>query len=188
MLSETEHLFLLKHLAQKAADVTEAGFILPAPVFFEDAADFHKTVSSLVFDTQKKIEMSEIAFLVIGIPRLQNPVRHGEPLNINFPFYLFRQYRTKRVDESISPDEFLKKIIKSAADFSKAIFNLSAEFDDEQPVAGFDEDRFLQVFTNTLQQSPIVAENERCRYIKDQSVKGFSAEFTEKVTILFREC
>lgn len=186
-LSAEENLQIIKHLADKCAAVPECGFVLPAPIFFNDKEDFHAQIRSIALNTRKAIETAEIAFCSISFLRFEDEDTEASDTNFSYEFYVFRQYGLERSDESVTPDAFLKRMLKSYQNFLAAILGLRAEFAGENPIPDLDEERFAEALTKSLVQDEFVSEgNTVCKYIP--GVRGFAAELTGTIEITMREC
>lgn len=183
-LSSVEELAIRKALADKFALAADAGYIIPAPVFFVDSADFFATVNALT--TQKLIETTQIAFCSLSLRKFEDSLSEGcsdEPLiRLTYNAYFFREYDFEREDESLTPDEFLKKTLKSYNRFLKAIFAARTEFLGIQNLTAAVS---FDVKTNSLIQEEFFGESEICRYIP--KVRGHSADLQTIVEVLINE-
>src|SRR5690349_3257163 len=112
-LSAEENLVIVKHLAEKCGAVAECGFIIPAPIHFAGKEDFLAQIPNVALNTQKLIETAEIAFCSISYLRFEDLDAEAAETDFTFGIYLFRQYGLERLDQSLTPDAFLKKMLKS---------------------------------------------------------------------------
>jgi hypothetical protein len=184
-LTGEENLIVMEYLAAKAASVPECGYIVPAPIVFDDVQSFWANLDPKV--TKKEIETSEIAFTTVTMSRLpQKPEADGEPWIYYYNFHIFRRYTAKRADESAAADSFLRRTLKSYTLFLKAVLDLNTEFADEQPVTGLSPQRVVEAVAELGGDDDLIQENEAGRYL--QTANGFSADVAITVTITFREC
>lgn len=188
MLTDVEELIIRKAIGTKTATVETAGFVIPAPIFFVDKADFFATVQELL--EQKQIETTPIAFCCISFLKFTDSPSEGcgdQPLvRILYNFYFFRQYDLEREDESeVTPDAFLKTTLKSYNAFIKTILEARNEFLGVQDLVSSDLPENFDVKTSSLKQTDFVEESDICRYIP--GVKGHSIDLTSEVSILINE-
>jgi hypothetical protein len=182
-------LAIVRHLAEKAARVAECGYILPAPIYFNDKQDFQAQISGLALTTQKSIETAQVALTVISYLRfedLPDGEEQGTEVELHYKFTVFRQSNFERADETLTPDAFLKKMLKSYSDFTAAIVNLREEFRGVQLIPSLTGDEFSEAETTSLAQDDFARENAACPYIPN--VRGFLAELVGKVTLIYAEC
>jgi hypothetical protein len=190
MLTSEIELATRKALAVKTANVTDAGYIIPAPIYFVDNSDFWATVNGLVIDTQKEIELTNIAFCVISLLKFEDFPAEGcadEPLvRLTYNFYFFRQYDLERADENeLAPDEFLKRNLKSYNLFVKTILDARVEFLGLQNLDSSEFPENFDVKSNSLVQEEYLNESEICRYIP--RIKGHSIDLQGVVQVLINE-
>src|SRR6185369_10958880 len=166
LTSEIE-LSIRKALAEKMANVTDAGHIIPTPVFFVEKADFFATVNPL--STQDLIEETPAVFCCISLLKFEDSVKEGcadEPLvRLTYNFYFFRQYDLERADETNAPDDFLKKNLKSYNLFIKALLDARVEFLGVQNLISADFPDNFDIKTNRLVQEEFMVEKGKCQYI-----------------------
>lgn len=188
-LTPENELVLVRHLRDKCAAVAQCGYILPAPIFFKGKEDFTAQIGGL-FGTQKQIETAQIALTVISYLRFEDlPDQEEEAIEVelSYNFYIFRQSTLERLDESVSPDDFLKRMLKSYHDFKAAIFNLREEFRSPQTIPALIETGdFAEAETTSLSGDDFVRENDICRYIPN--VRGFSADLQGKINLIYQTC
>lgn len=185
-LNADEQIKLAEQLAEICGFVSECGTVCPAPVMFADKSDFQKNAGDHSLDTQKEIETSDAALTVITFAKLpRKPERHAGYWTYFYNLYIFREYDAERLDESETPDEFRKKLLKSYADFVSAILGLHTQFEEETPLETASA-RILECFAQFENTDEFIAEDEPCRYIP--GVRGFSADVPLEVKILFQNC
>lgn len=188
-LTDSEELEIRKALALKAMNVPSAGFIIPAPIFFVKREDFFKGISSLVLDTQKKLELTDVVFCVITLRKFEDSKSEGcgdEPLcRLTYNFYFFQEYDSELGDESGAPDEFLKSTLKSYNDFIKTILQARNEFLGIQNLPSAEIPENFDIKTNPFEQDDYIVEKGKCRYIP--GVKGHSIDLQTVVQVLINE-
>ncbi len=173
-------------LAAKVALVPEAGAVIPAPVFFRDRADFWAQINALAVNTQKQIETSNLAFCCISLLKRVDSIREGCPDNpfirLTYNFNFFRGYSEERADESITPDEFLRRNLKSYNTFVKAVLDCWTNFLGVQNIpelpSGITGD------TLSLTQAEFIGELGQSRYFRRGVVEGHSVNLQSVVEIL----
>jgi hypothetical protein len=190
-LNAENQLAIVRHLAEKAGNVAECGYILPAPIYFSGVEDFQAQIASLTLETQKEIERTPVAFTVISYLRfedLPDGAEEGTQIQVFYNFYIFRRRAYERMDQTATPDDFLKKVLKSYNDFVAAIVNLREEFRGNQPIPALGEaEGFAEAETAGLTQDDIISDgSEACRYIP--GVRGFAAELQGVVNLTLIEC
>jgi hypothetical protein len=183
-------LSIRKALAEKMANVGAAGYIIPAPVFFVDKADYFAVIKSLILDTQKELELTNVVFCVITLLKFEDSKAEGcgdEPLcRLTYNFHFFSQYDNERADESeIAPDEFLKKTLKSYNQFIKALLDARNEFLGIQNLVSADFPDHIDIKTNPFKQDEFIVEKGKCRYIPD--AKGHSIDLQSITQVLINE-
>ena len=172
-----------RQLAAKMELVTDAGFVLPSPLFFADKADFFAVVSPLL--TQKQIELTPAAFCAISLLKFEDSPSEGcmdEPLvRLTYGFYFFREIFSEREDESETPDDFLKLLLKSYNTFINSVLDARIQFLGLSPLAG-DFPAGVDVKTNSMTQPEFNEEKAACRYIAD--AEGHSVDLQSVVEVL----
>jgi hypothetical protein len=181
-------LAIRKAIAEKIANVADAGYVIPAPLYFADRADFFATVNPLV--TQKLIETTPVAFCCLSLLKFGDSRAEGcadEPLvRLTYNLYFFREYGFERADESLTPDEFLKKNLKSYNAFIKAILDARIEFLGLQYLVSAELPENFDVKSNSLvQEDEFIEENDKCRYVP--KVKGHSVDMQATIQVLINE-
>lgn len=186
-LSPEEFLIVARALAGKAADIPECGFVNISPMSFVDKADFQANIGDMAMNTRTMIETANVALTTLTLRNPpQKPESHGEPWVYTFNYNVFRESSKKRLDESNTPDEFQKKILKSYYDFLTAVLNLNAVFGSEETAIDGLPETILEATVELTDADDVIAEDEPGRYIR--SVSGFSADVSVKVSITFQEC
>lgn len=183
-LTAEHEIIIRRAVATKMANVSDAGFIIPAPIFFVDKADFQAQINSLALDTQKELELASIAFCSISLFKFEDSPAEGcadQPLvRLTYNFYFFREFDLERADETETPDDFLKKTLKSYNSFVKAVLDARNEFLGLQSVPDLPEG--FEVNTNSLTQAEFINELQTCRFIPN--AKGHSVNLQLVVEIL----
>lgn len=173
--SIAEHFTVLEHAADKCAAVSEAGYVLPAPLYFQDRADFWATVAAIALNTRDAIETSPVKFCSFSFLRYEDDIKEGcedEPLlTLLLNIYLFHERNLEREDES-GADSFLKKLLKNHNDFLSALYGIREQFLGTQAIAGLPEGYAAE--TQGLAQIDFTREMEECRFIP--GVRGFAAD------------
>lgn len=182
-LTSAVELEIRKQLAAKMALVEDAGHILPSPLFFADKSDFFAVVNPLV--TQKQIESTPAAFCSISLLKFEDSPSEGcadEPLvRLTYNFYFFREIFTEREDETETPDDFLKLLLKSHNSFIKTVLDARIQFLGLADLIGNFPAGFY-IMTNSLSQPEFNEEKEVCRYITD--AEGHSVDLQSVIEVL----
>lgn len=186
--SENE-IAIRRALAKKIAVVAEAGAVIPAPVFFADRADFWAQINALAVNTQKQIETANLAFCCISLLKRVDSVKEGckdNPfIRLTYNFHLFRGYAATRADESITPDEFLRRNLKSYNTFVRAVLDCWTQFLGVQRISGLPDG--YEVYTNPLEQAEFIDELGKCRYIRRGDAEGHSVNLQSVIEVLIHD-
>lgn len=186
-LSADELILVTEKLAEICAAVPECGVIVPAPIIFEDKADFQKSVGDHALDTQKKIETSEVALTVITFSKLpRKPAKHGGYWTYFFNLYLFREYDAERLDESIAADAFKKRLLKSYSTFTSAILGLHTAIGEELELDINSENFIGCILQQQDGADEFIEDFGKCQFIP--GVFGYSVDFPLEVKVRFGEC
>jgi hypothetical protein len=175
-MNRTNRQIILKALFDKISQISEAGYVLPAPQIFVDAADFWALADPKI--TQKEIETTPVAYLMISRRRFEDedPVEEGcedNPLTFyDYNFRLFRQFYPDRVDESETPNDFLKRLNSSYETFCDAIDALKSAFQGVLPVDNLPEGWLVE--TNSLTQ-----DDENQDIVESEEVPGVVGFLTD---------
>ncbi|HEX8289825.1 MAG TPA: hypothetical protein VF556_17720 [Pyrinomonadaceae bacterium] len=184
-LTAEQELIIRKRLAEKCANVPEAGFIIPAPIFFKNKADFWAQINGLAVNTQRQIETTNIAFCCISLLQRVDSKKEGCPDNplirLTYNFYFYRGYDIEREDERETPDDFLKRTLKTYNLFVRAVMDVWNEFLGLQNVPEFPAEE-MDVNTNSMTQAEFISEKGSCRYIK--GIEGHSVNLQSVVEVL----
>lgn len=181
-ITAEDNLAIIEHFADKCGFVSECGYVLWAPIYFESKSDFLDQISDLVLDTQKDREMSELAFCAISYLRFEDEDTEASDTTLYYSLYLFREYSLTRLNE----ENYLKKMLLCYQNFLAAIFGLRSLFAGENPI-DLDPERFAEAYSESLSQPDFISEGTaECKYVP--GVTGFSAELTGTVKITMREC
>jgi len=185
-LSSEEQILIVEKIAEICGAVPECGEIIPAPIVFVDKPDFQNNVGDHSLDLQKKIETSEIAFVVITFSKLpRKPQLPSKYWTYFFNLYLFREYDTERLDETKIPDDFRKRLLKSYYDFVNAILGLHTQIGDELQL-DVDSVNFADcVLRQQSGADEFIEDYDKCRFVP--GVVGYSVDFPLEVKVMFRE-
>jgi len=189
MFTSDNELTIRRALAEKVALVPEAGAVIPAPVFFRDTADFWAQINSLAVNTQKAIETSNPAFCCISLLKRVDSTKEGcadNPfIRLTYNFYFFRGYAEQREDESVNPDEFLKRNLKSYNTFVKAVLDCWTQFLGTQNIpslpGGYEGN------STSLTQPEFIDELQRCRYIRKDAPEGHAVNLQSVIEVLIQD-
>lgn len=181
-------LTIRRAVAEKAALVEEAGYIIPAPIFFVDTADFWAQINSLAVNTQNTIDEANIAFCAISLKKRVDSAAEGcdgNPLvRLTYNLHFFRGYSPERADESIAPDVFLKRTLKTYNLFVKAMMDVWTEFLGLQNIPDLQPDG-VEGYTNSLTEPDFIEDKSPCRYIP--GVDGHGVDLQTSVEVLIRD-
>lgn len=184
-----DELAIRKALANKIAIVPEAGAIIPAPVFFADRSDFWAQINSLAIIAQKQIETTNLAFCCISLLKRVDSIKEGcsdNPfIRLTYNFHFFRGYAEERSDESITPDEFLRRNLKSYNTFVRAVLDCWTQFLGVQAISGLPDG--VEANSNSLEQAEFIDELGKCRYIRRGDVEGHSVNLQSVVEVLITD-
>jgi hypothetical protein len=183
-LNGDQNLIILEYLVAVAADISECGYIVPAPIRFESMDNFWANLNPKT--TQKDVETSEIAFTTLTMLRMpRKPPADGDAWEYYYNFHVFRRYTLERADETETPDDFLKRTLKSYTLFLKAVLDLNAAFYQEQVIEGLGSE-VVEVYAQLADANDFFEENEPGRYL--ETVNGFGADVPITVTVKFKDC
>lgn len=185
-LNADELILVTEKLAEICGFVPECGAVIPAPINFVDKADFQNNVGNHLLETQKEIETSECALTVITFSKLpKKPERHGGYWTYYFNFYIFREYDAERLDETVSPDDFRNRLLKSYTDFVNAVLGLYTQIGEELQL-DVGSDNFRDCILFPANDDEFIEDFDECRFVP--GVNGYSVDFPVEVKILFKEC
>jgi hypothetical protein len=177
-----QEMIIMRALAARAQNVTEAGYVIPCPMEFVDKADFWAAVDPKI--TQKAIETNDVAFCMLSILKEDDDPSAGcddNPLiYLTVNFYLFREYSAERKDETDTPDAFLKKVLKNYLLFRAAWRNLKNQFQGLQPIPDLPDG--VVVNSNSLTQSAFADYKATCAVIPQ--IKGYSVNLQSKIEVI----
>ncbi len=138
-LSPENELTIRRAIAEKLAGISGVGFIIPAPIYFADKADFFNQISLVILNTQKLIETSLVKFCAVYPIRFEDVQTSNfsdEPeILLTYEFYLFHERNSARADES-GIDSFNKTILKTHNDFCAAYLRIREAFLGKQYLTG----------------------------------------------------
>ena len=188
-LTSDNELAIRKALAVKIAVVPESGAVIPAPVFFADRGDFWAQINALAVNTQKQIETANLAFCSISLLKRVDSIKEGcadNPfIRLTYNFYFFRGYAAERADESVAPDEFLRRNLKSYNTFVKAVLDCWTQFIGIQAIGGLPSG--VEANSNPLTQAEFINELEKCRYVRRGEVEGHAVNLQLVAEVSIRD-
>lgn len=184
-----DELTIRRALATRVALVPEAGAVIPAPIFFRDRADFWAQINALSVNTQKGIETENLAFCCISLLKRVDSIKEGCADNpfvrLTYNFHFFRGYAEERADETVTPDEFLRRNLKSYNTFIKAVLDCWTQFIGVQNIpelpGGYEGN------SNSLTQAEFIEELQKCRYIRKGDVEGHAVNLQSIVEVSIRD-
>lgn len=191
-LSTAQLLIIRQAIADKIA---LAGLVcFPTAIYFAGANDFWQQVAPKV--TQKDIETTPIAAVWIRYlrfedagdnPNIPNAGEADSPVTTRFyELTVFRSQSRQRLDETITPDAFKKRLLKTEIEIETDIENLTGEFRGVQILTGLAEDDSAVRETNSLVQNEFIESETECEFIKN--VTGSQVKLICAVKIQMREC
>jgi hypothetical protein len=193
-LSAENELIIRRKQAEMIGTITEAGYVIPAPIYFNDRGDFWNTVDPETTHDQKFLETSPIAACWIYplLPTDADPAREGigsdhSPLvNLTYEYYLFRSYAFTRADESDTPDLFGSKVLAAHNLFTKAWLDIKAAFQGKRNIAGLPDGVFSFAKTTSIVFPAFIENRVPCVFIP--KVLGFAVRMRETVQLMEVEC
>lgn len=189
-LSAENELLIRKALAQTTAAVSEAGYILPAPLYFQGPGDFWATVDPKT--DRKSIETTPIAacwiypFHPADDKGRELGSDHSPLVNLTYEFYLFRTYDYTRADETETPDAFNKTILDPHNRFTKAWLDIKGAFQGKRNIAGLPDGIFSVAQTTSMTFPNFIENRVQCAFVK--KAIGFAIRMRQMVQILEVEC
>lgn len=187
-LSAENELTVRRAIADKLALAAEIGFVIPAPLYFNDKADFWATLSEKT--TRADIEKSLVKFCAVyplQFEDVQTVTVSDEPLiNLTYEFYLFHERNSERADETGAPDAFNRQLLKSHSDFIAAWLNARGEFLGKQYLTALDETVFVVRQTNSLSQIGFISNDAECEFVR--GAKGFEVRMQLRAKIQMKDC
>lgn len=188
-LSVDIELLVRKAHANTVVTVPEAGYPIPAPIYFTDVADFWATVDATK-DTKSEIERTTIAATWIYPLIVSDDLSVGSPhsplYRLTHEIYIFRGYRLTRADETVTPDDFGKTTLKAHNDFVAAWLGIKEAFQGKRAIAGLDDDIFAVKRSTPTTQGEYIQNRGNCEFIP--MLQGFMVKLQETVEIQLREC
>ena len=168
--------------------VTEAGYVIPAPVFFNDRADFWATVDPQT--TREDVETTAIAGCWIYPLGVEDDSEQGSdhsPLvRLTYEFYLFRSYAFARSDETETPDVFGSQVLAAHNLFTKAWIDIKAAFQGKRNIAGLPDGVFAVARTTSLVFPEFIENRVPCQFIPN--VLGFAVRMQETAELMAVQC
>jgi hypothetical protein len=188
-LTAENELIIRKGLADTNGGITEAGYVIPAPMFFNDRGDFWSTVNSNN-DTQFEIETTPIAATwIYPLQPVDNPEQgsdHSPLVDLTYEFYQFRSYAFTREDESETPDIFGSKVLAAHNLFTKGWVDIKAAFQGKRNMTGLPEDVFAIARTTSVVFPEFIQNRVPCLFIP--GVVGFAVKMQEKIQLMDLQC
>lgn len=178
--SEADELVVREALTDKLA-AASIPYPLPSPIPFVDKADFWATVGG-TNDTQIEIETELISMCVITLRKFEDLLDTCEDdpdIRLTYNLYAFREADLTRKDETITPDDFNRKLLQCERDFMADLFNIRSQFLGLQPLTGLPAG--YSGFTNSVSMDQFTREREPCRYL--QSIQGFALDLQTAVEV-----
>lgn len=173
----------------KITPVMPAGArVIPAPVFFNDKADYWATIETVSYETQLDIETEHICFVSFYF---KNFINLGGPkdspvIGLNYELYAFSQYDLERSDENVSPDAFNKKMLLKHNEFTKLVLDLLDEFQGDRNMGVLDHSIYAWEVTTGLLQTEAITNRGVCAFIPD--VQGHQCRLQEQVQVQLVAC
>jgi hypothetical protein len=189
-LTDTQELAVTKATADKVATVAAAGYVLPAPLYFNSRAEFWATVDGVAVNTQKLIDRTIVkACWIYLLDFTDSPVYGGEDepmIELLYEFYLFHQYDYTRADESLTPDAFNQQLLASHNEFKSALLGIRSAFLGRKNIAALDPAVFTTKETTSVVQKQFIQNRVPCEFIPD--VAGHVTRLQEKVRVELVQC
>jgi hypothetical protein len=184
-----EHeLTIRQALASTVAGVAEAGYVIPAPIFFNDRSDFWQTENPST--SQLAIETTPIAatwvYPLHPVDDPQEGTDHSPELDLTYEFYLFRSYAFTRGDESVTPDVFGSKVLAAHNLFTKAWIGIKAAFQGKRNIAGLPAGMFAVARSTSIVFPEFIENRQPCVFIP--GVLGFALKMQETVELMEVQC
>jgi hypothetical protein len=187
-LTAENELIIRRALAETIADVADAGFVVPAPIVFNDQADFWATVDPKT--TRKDIETAAIAatwlYPLQPVDHTEEGSDHSPLVELTYEFNLFRSYAYTRSDESETPDIFGSEVLAAHNLFTKAWIEIKAAFQGKRNIAGLPDGIFSIARTTSLVFPEFIQNKGPCLFIP--GVLGFSVKMQETVELMAVQC
>lgn len=188
-LDAANELIIRKALATTAGAIAACGYIKPAPQYFSGIEDYYATTDGTK-DTQIEIETQLVSALWIYPMLFTDDFTSGgqdSPLiNLEYEFYLFRQYGLMRADESSTPDVFDAKVLYQHNQFITAWLALKESFQGNRNIAGLDPSVFVTAQTTSLIQIEDINNQAVCEFIP--GLVGYAVRLRTSVNIKLLEC
>jgi hypothetical protein len=187
-LTSQHELIIRQALATSVDAIAEAGYVIPAPIFYNDRSDFWAGNASKT--TQNDIETSPIAgcwiYPLQPIDDTDQGSEHSPLVELTYEFYLFRSYAFTRADESLIPDDFGSKSLAAHNLFTKAWIDIKAAFQGKRNIAGLPDGMFAIARTTSLVFPQFIENRVPCQFIP--GVVGFAVAMQETVELMEVEC
>ncbi len=175
-LTPENEIIVRKAAIDRLNTIANVGYVLPAPIYFVDKADFFNQISGLTLTTQKAIETQTVKFCAFY------PLQfvETEAVEIVYEVYLFAESSLEREDETSTPDGFLKQLLKNHSDFIAGWLGIRNEFENSQTIGGLDGFSVNQFAS--ISQAEFISHNELCEFVTD--VRGYAAKMELKAKLL----
>ena len=160
--------------------------VIPAPLYFEDRADFWSVDPGTNYDDRKELDTSHIVFAALFYKGFEDDPDTPEdsPLvTLRHELYCFSEYDLERVDETSTPDAYNRRLLKRIREFVAGLINLKAEF---QGIVNVTGTGLMIAETLPLTQTEDVQPRVNCEYIPN--VVGTSAKFEVRTRLQSEEC
>lgn len=189
MLTEQEIIALVNKLTLDLEAVPETGRIIPAPIYFGDAAEYWRGINHVSRpSTQVEIETDHIEAFWILFRGFQDVggAPHSPLFDVTFEFYGFSQYDLVRQDPNATPEAIARRILGYHVRFVLAISKIKEFYQGEINLGVLDTERYRRQFTQPISQDEFVTDRGPCEFI--QNVEGHSVRLFESVRLQLKEC
>ncbi len=187
MTAENE-LVIRQALADTIDAISEAGIVVPAPVFYNDRGDFWAENDPKT--SKADLETTQIAATWIyplqAVDDAEQGSDHSPLVNLTYEFYLFRSYAFTRADESVTPDVFGSKVLAAHNLFTKAWIDIKAAFQGKRNIDGLPDGMFAVARTQSLEFPEFIENRVPCLFIPN--VLGFAVRMHETVQLMEVQC
>lgn len=181
-----------RSLADDIGGITDAGYVIPAPIYFSDRGDFWNMADPKT--TKVAIETAQIAATwIYPLLLAEDPDEgsdHSPLLNLAYEFYIFRGYAFTREDETEPQDDFGKKVLVQHNLFMKSVLNIRNAFLGKRNLAGFDPGQpgsdWAIARTTSVTVPQFLERRGACEFIPQ--LQGFAARLRETVQLMPVEC
>lgn len=190
MITASDELLVRHALLDMVLTAMGSGRVIPAPIYFNDRADYWASFDETDYETQDNIETNGVVCCWLYLKRfIDDPLQPPDSPEVTllYEFYLFTQYDLKRADESlISPDAFQKLMLKKHNDFVEDLLAIKAAFQGIRNLGVLNTDKYVIQQTNSISMVGDNLNRGLCDFIP--SVRGHIARFEERVYLKLKEC